>query len=91
MNFKIALRVAAYRTDIRRFRSHDDVTAVSAFPDLNFTFGENGRGFNVFQQSTVTFFVMFSISPTMRNFAASSGKPSSSAVLANPSYISVHS
>ena len=31
------------------------------------------------------------MAPTWRNFSASSGKPSSSAVLANSSYMSVHS
>ena len=36
VNFKIALRMRAYRTDLRSLGSDNNMAAVPAFPDLDF-------------------------------------------------------
>lgn len=59
VNFKICLRVIAHRTDLRSFYAYNDMTAVTALPNLNFTLFKNLFCFNVMKQCTITFFVSF--------------------------------
>lgn len=91
VDFKVALGVIAGGADFGGLGAHNDVAAVAALPHFYFALGKHFCHFNVVQQGAVALFVMLSMAPTRRNRAASSGKPSSSAVLAKLSYISVHS
>ena len=50
--------MVADRADIRRLGSHNDMTAVAAFPDFDFTLLKDLLGFDVLQQGTVTLFMM---------------------------------
>lgn len=59
VNFKIYLRVIAHRTNLRSFYAYNNMTAVTALPNLDFTLFKNLFGFNVVKQCTVTFFVSF--------------------------------
>ena len=59
VNFEIALRVVAYGTGLRRAFAHDYMTAVSAFPYLDFALFEHCGSFNVFQKGAISFFVLF--------------------------------
>ena len=90
--FEVALRVIANRANFRSFRAYYDMTAVAAFPNLDLALFEYLRCFNVVAAVRDIFprGAFQSRQPAL-NLAASSGKPSSSAVLAKPSYISVHS
>lgn len=46
-NFKVALRMGAYRANFGSLCSHYDVSTVSAFPNLYGTLFKNFLGFNV--------------------------------------------
>ena len=59
MNLEITLWMCADRADFRRFRPHNDMTAVAALPYLDFALGKDFLGFYIFQQSTVTLLMMF--------------------------------
>ena len=58
MDFKIALRVGANRTYLRRFGAHNDMTAVAAFPNFNVAFFKDLGGFDVVQQGAIPLFVV---------------------------------
>ena len=88
---EVTLGVSAYGANFRSLGANNDVAAVTAFPNLNFALLENLSGFDVLQKGTITLFMMLLDFATMRNLAARALKPSSSAVLAKSSYISVHS
>ena len=47
VDFEVRLRVIASRADIRSLGTYDDVTAVAAFPDLDFGFFEDGLGLDI--------------------------------------------
>ena len=91
VNFKIALGMVAGGANLRGLLAHDDVTAVAALPHLDLALGEDLRHLHIVQQGTVALLVMLFNGGDRRKRWASSWKPSSSAVLAKPSYISVHS
>ena len=59
VNLKIALRVIADRTYLRCFCSDHDMSAVAALPYLYFALLEYGSCLYIFQESTITLFVMF--------------------------------
>ena len=82
--FEVALRVIANGADLRRLRAYYDMTAVSAFPDLDLALFKYLRCLQMLlQQCAVSFFVvLFDLANGSEALAASSGKPSSSAVLA---------
>ena len=77
MNFKVSLGMRADRADFRRLFTYYNVTAVPAFPNLDRALLKYFLVLHVFQQGAIPLFMML--------------KPSASAVLAKPSYISVHS
>lgn len=89
--FEVALRVIANRANFRSFRAYYDMTAISAFPNLDLALFEYLRCFNVVEQCAVSFFVVFFNLANGSKLSSQFRKPSSSAVLAKPSYISVHS
>ena len=91
MKLKIALRMVTCRAYLRGTYSDCYMSAVAAFPYFYFAFGENLGGFHIAKQCAITLFVVLFNCGYRRNFAASPAKPSSSAVFAKPSYISVHS
>ena len=59
VDFKKALRMRAGRADFRSGSSYNDVSAVSAFPNLDFAFCKNFGHFYVFEKCAVAFFVVF--------------------------------
>lgn len=58
-HFKVALRVAADGADLRCLCSHNDVTAVSAFPDLDLAFFKDSLRLNILKELAIPFFVCF--------------------------------
>ena len=58
VNFKIALWMSTNRTNFGCFCSDYDMTAITALPDFDFAFFKYRGCLNIFQQSTVAFFVM---------------------------------
>ena len=91
MDFKVTLRMAAGRTDLRRFLAHDDVTAVAALPHLDLALGEDLRHLHIVQQGTVALLMVLfnggyqaeTLGQLMKAFLIGS--------FGKPSYISVHS
>ena len=73
-DFKIALRIAAYRADLRGLASNHQVSADAAFPHVLLALFKNLLHLHIFQQRTVALLVGFSMAPTLRNRSASSGK-----------------
>ena len=51
--------MVAGRTYFRSLGSDDDMSAVAAFPDLDFGFLEYSLCFNILQQRSVSFLMMF--------------------------------
>ena len=49
----------ACRADLRRFRAHNNVSAIAAFPDLDLALGKNLGGFHVVKQRTVALLMVF--------------------------------
>lgn len=91
VNFKKAPGVQTGGTHLRGGSPHHDVAAVAAFPHLNFALFKDLGSLHIVQQGAVALLMALLNGATRRNLAANSGNPSSSAVLAKPSYISVHS
>ena len=58
VNFEVTLWMSANRADFGSFCSDNNVSASTTFPYLYFTFRENFGSFYVFQQSTVTLFMV---------------------------------
>ena len=58
VDFEVCLRVIAGRAYVGSLGSYDDVSAVSALPDLDFDLFEYGLGFHVLKESSVSLFVM---------------------------------
>ena len=77
--------------DFGSFCTDNDVSTVAAFPYLHLTFGKDGSGLYILQQRTIALFVVTSDFGYEAELFSKSGKPSSSAVFAKPSYMSVHS
>ncbi len=50
--------MCTYRAFIRSISTDDDMSAVSAFPNLDFAFFENFLSFHVFKKCTVSFLVV---------------------------------
>ena len=59
MNLKIRLWMIADRTDFRCLCAHHDMSAVTAFPYLNFTLLKHSRRLNVLQKRAITLLMMF--------------------------------
>ena len=59
MYFEVALRMTAYRTNLRCLRSYHDVTAVSALPDFYFALSKNFCCFYILKKCAISFLVMF--------------------------------
>ena len=58
MYFKIALWMITYRTYFRRLSSYHNMSAVTAFPYLNFTLFKYLCSFNILKKCTISFFMM---------------------------------
>src|SRR5574344_734312 len=56
-NFEIALWMVTCRADTRSLCSYDNVSAVSAFPDLYFALFENSHSLNILQESSISLFM----------------------------------
>lgn len=83
--FKVTLRMIAYRTYFRSFCSHCNMSQLLHSHTFTSDFS-NTCAVSIFLSSLrYLSSCCFSISPTARNFAASSGNPSSSAVFAKSS------
>ena len=80
---KERLRMITCRANLGSFCTNNYMSAIPTLPDLDLALLEHFLHLDILQKRTV--------SATRRNLAASSGNPSSSAVFAKPSYISVHS
>lgn len=59
IDFEISLRMSAYRADFRSLCSDYDMTAVAAFPNLDFALSEHFLRLHIMKQRSVTLFVMF--------------------------------
>ena len=79
------------RGKLQELGANNDVAAVTAFPNLNFALLENLSGFDVLQKGAITLFMVLLDFANHAELGRQSLKPSSSAVLAKSSYISVHS
>lgn len=55
---EVALRMCAYRTDLRRFFSDDDMSAVGALPDHVAFLGKNKSAVDVGDQLTITLLML---------------------------------
>ena len=55
--FEVGLRVGADWANVGGFGTYDDVSAVAAFPDLDFALFEHLGGFHVLEEGAVAFFV----------------------------------
>ena len=56
--FEEALRMSAYRADLRSLCSDYDMSAVAAFPDLDFALLENSCSLNVVEESSVSLLML---------------------------------
>ena len=62
VHFEVALRVGADRADLRCLSADHDVSAVAAFPNLDFTLFEDFLHLDVLQKGSVALFVLSSTS-----------------------------
>ena len=83
--------MSAYRAYFWGLRANYYMTAVAAFPYRNGALFKYACGFDVFKQGAIAFLVVFFDCAYKTEFFRKFVKPSSSAVFAKPSYISVHS
>ena len=57
-DFKIALRMGAYRADFWSLCANKNMTAVAAFPHLDLAFFKYSSSFDIFKKCAVTLFMM---------------------------------
>lgn len=77
--------------DFRSARADNEVAALPALPHNDFALLEDFLHFDVVQELEITFFVVLFDGADTAELSGEFGKPSSSASLANVSYMSVHS
>ena len=88
MNFKIGLGMSANRANLRSLGANNDVTAVTAFPNLDFALSEYLGSFHILQECSVAFFMMALDFANGTEFSSQFGEAFSFGSLSN---ISVHS
>ena len=91
VNLEIALGMVTGGADLRGLLPYHDVAAVAALPHLHLALGKHLRHLHVAQQCPIALLMVLLNGPHQAESLGQLMKPSSSAVLAKPSYMSVHS
>lgn len=83
--------MGADRANLRGLGADDDMAAVPAFPHLDFALFKNRYRLHVPEQRAITLLVMLLNGADHTELGSQFGEAPASAVLAKPSYMSVHS